>query len=73
MAFPDRWPCLQTATARGLPFEHFSFCYKLPCPIHSAFFCGMGGIPAKFRSTQFLKKRYDSGVVCDFSASSRIP
>ena len=34
--------------------EHF--CYKLPCPIHSAFFCGMGGIPTKFRSTLFPKK-----------------
>jgi len=36
--------------------EHFSFCYKVPCPIHSAFFCGMGGIPTKFRSTQFPRK-----------------
>jgi hypothetical protein len=35
--------------------EHSSFNYELPCPIHSAFFCGMGGIPTKLRSTQFPK------------------
>src|ERR1035441_10198645 len=39
----------------GGGFIAFCFCYKLPCPIHSAFFCGMGGIPTKFRSTQFPK------------------
>jgi peptidoglycan-N-acetylglucosamine deacetylase len=25
--------------------EHFVFCYRLPCPILSVFFCGKGGIP----------------------------
>jgi hypothetical protein len=25
--------------------EYFRFCYKLPCPILSVFFCGKGGIP----------------------------
>jgi hypothetical protein len=44
----------QAATGSPL-LEHFSFCYRLPCPIHSAFFCGMGGIPKRFRSTQFPK------------------
>jgi hypothetical protein len=48
------WPAaLQIGAVSEL--EHFSFCYKLPCPTHSAFFCGMGGIPTKFRSTQFPK------------------
>ncbi len=35
--------------------EHFCFCYRLPCPIHSAFSSGMGGRPTNFRSTQFTK------------------
>ncbi len=35
--------------------EHFRFSYRLQCPIHSAFFCGMGGRPTNFRSTPFRK------------------
>ena len=35
--------------------EHFRVCRRLSCPIHSAFFCGMGGKPTEFRSAQFPK------------------
>ncbi len=30
-------------------------CCRPLCPIHSAFFCGMGGIPTEFRPTLFVK------------------
>jgi transposase len=41
--------------AVNVQLEHFRIYCRLPCPIHSAFFCGMGGKPTKFRFTQFPK------------------
>jgi hypothetical protein len=35
--------------------KRFSFCYRLLCPIHSAFFRGMGGKPMELWTTPFPK------------------
>ena len=37
MEWAERFP--------GVPLEHFGFFHRPPCPILSAFFCGMGGKP----------------------------
>jgi transposase len=52
-------------------FRDFLIYCILPCPIHSAFFCGMGGIPTKFRSTPFPKMT--KGLLKDAPRPGRPP
>ena len=53
---PHLWPpVLDTYRTPQISLEHFRICYRPPCPIHSAFSSGMGGMPMNFRSTDFPK------------------